>query len=204
MTERLPDTQEGIARAAALLRGGALVAFGTETVYGLGADARNAQAVAAIFAVKNRPHFNPLIAHYAEAADAFADVTENDLARRLAAAFWPGPLTLVLARRPGCRVARLASAGLDHLAVRVPQQPAARALLRAAGRPIVAPSANPSGRISPTTADHVLAGLGGQIAAVLDCGACGVGVEFHRRGRQRPRAGVAPPRRDHRRGTRSH
>lgn len=177
MTERLPDTTEGIARAAALLTEGALVAFGTETVYGLGADATNAQAVAAIFAAKNRPHFNPLIAHYPDTADAFADVAANELARQLAEAFWPGPLTLVLPRRPGCRVALLASAGLDHLAVRVPAQPTARALLREVGRPVVAPSANPSGRISPTTADHVLAGLGGRIAAVLDSGVCGVGVE---------------------------
>lgn len=177
MTERLPDTKEGIARAAALLRAGELVAFGTETVYGLGADATNAQAVAAIFAVKGRPHFNPLIAHYADAEGAFADVAANALARRLADAFWPGPLTLVLPRGDDCRVARIASAGLDHLAARVPAHPTARALLGATGRPIVAPSANPSGRISPTTADHVLEGLGGQIAAVLDCGVCGVGVE---------------------------
>ena len=177
MTERLPDTQEGIAHAAALLRAGELVAFGTETVYGLGADATNAQAVAAIFAVKGRPRFNPLIAHYADAEDAFTDTAENNLARRLAEAFWPGPLTLVLPRRDACRVALLASAGSDRLAVRVPAHPSAHALLRAVGRPVVAPSANPSGRISPTTADHVLEGLGGRIAAVLDCGVCGVGVE---------------------------
>lgn len=177
MTKRLPDTKEGIARGAALLKAGELIAFGTETVYGLGADATNAQAVAAIFAVKGRPRFNPLIAHYAEGECAFGDVTANDLARRLADAFWPGPLTIVLPRRPECRVALIASAGLDRLAVRIPAHPTARALLRVVDRPVVAPSANPSGRISPTMADHVLEGLGGRIAAVLDCGICGVGVE---------------------------
>ncbi|WP_043336585.1 L-threonylcarbamoyladenylate synthase [Belnapia moabensis] len=175
MTERL--TPAGLDRAAALLRDGALVAFPTETVYGLGADARNARAVAGIFGAKGRPHFNPLICHYPEAEAAFAEVRADDRARRLAAWFWPGPLTLVLPRRPDCRVDLLAGAGLDTLAVRVPAHPTALALLRAAGVPVAAPSANRSGQVSPTTAEHVLAGLGGRIAAVLDDGPCAVGVE---------------------------
>jgi L-threonylcarbamoyladenylate synthase len=167
--------------AAALLREGALVAFPTETVYGLGADARNARAVAGIFAAKGRPHFNPLICHYPDAGAAFADVRADmpadDRARRLAARFWPGPLTLVLPRRPECQVDLLAGAGLDTLAVRVPAHPLALALLRAVGRPVAAPSANRSGQVSPTTAAHVLEGLGGRIAAVIDGGPCDVGVE---------------------------
>ncbi len=177
MTERLATDPAGIARAADLLRVGALVAFGTETVYGLGADATDARAVAAVFAAKGRPHFNPLICHYPEVDAAFAHVEPNPAALRLAAAFWPGPLTLVLPRRKQCPVALLASAGLDTLAVRVPAHPVAQALLRAVGRPVAAPSANPSGRISPTTAAHVLAGLDGRIAAVLDSGPCAVGIE---------------------------
>ena len=177
MTERLPATPDGIARAAALLRGGRLVAFGTETVYGLGADATDARAVAAIFAAKDRPRFNPLICHYPDAEAAFADVVAESVARTLAAAFWPGPLTLVLPRRPASKVAELTSAGLDSLAVRVPAHPIATALLRAVGRPVAAPSANRSGQVSPTTAAHVLAELGGRIDAVLDSGPCAVGVE---------------------------
>jgi L-threonylcarbamoyladenylate synthase len=177
MTERLAADPSGIARGAELLRAGALVAFGTETVYGLGADATNAQAVAAVFDAKGRPHFNPLICHYPDADAAFAQVESPDIARRLADAFWPGPLTLVLPRRPDCPVDLLAGAGLETLAVRVPAHPVAAALIRAAGRPIAAPSANRSGQVSPTTADHVLAGLEGRIAAVIDCGPCAVGVE---------------------------
>lgn len=177
MTERLPADTAGIARAASLLAAGALVAFGTETVYGLGADATNAAAVAAVFAAKGRPHFNPLIAHYPDASAAFAHVEATDIALQLAAAFWPGPLTMVLPRRVTCPVALLAGAGLETLAVRVPASPAAQALLAAVGRPIAAPSANRSGQVSPTTADHVLAGLAGRIAAVLDSGPCPVGVE---------------------------
>ena len=177
MTELLIADAAGVARAAALLAAGELVAFGTETVYGLGADATNAQAVARVFEAKGRPHFNPLIAHYPDAAAAFVDVVANDLARRLAVAFWPGPLTLVLPRRVTSRVALLAGAGLDTLAVRVPVGAAVLALLRAVGRPVAAPSANRSGQVSPTTAAHVLDGLAGRIAAVLDCGACFVGVE---------------------------
>ena len=166
-----------VAEAAALLRGGALVAFPTETVYGLGADATNGRAVAAVFAAKGRPRFNPLICHYAEAEAAFADAAPDERARALAERFWPGPLTMVLPRRPESRVDLLTGAGLDSLAVRVPAHPLALALLRAAGVPVAAPSANPSGAVSPTTAAHVLEGLGGRIAAVLDGGACPVGVE---------------------------
>ena len=176
-TELLAPDQAGLARAAALLRAGALVAFGTETVYGLGADATNERAVAAIFAAKGRPHFNPLIAHFVSAEAAFAQVVANDAARQLGKEFWPGPLTLVLPRQPDCKVALLAGAGLDTLAVRVPAHPIALSLLRAVDRPIAAPSANRSGQVSPTTARHVLDGLGGRIAAVLDCGPCAVGVE---------------------------
>jgi L-threonylcarbamoyladenylate synthase len=175
MTERLgPDD---IGRAAALLRAGELVAFPTETVYGLGADARQARAVAAVFEAKGRPHFNPLICHFPDAEAAFAEVLPDARARALAAAFWPGPLTMVLPRRPDCRIDLLAGAGLDTLAVRVPGHPLALALLRAAAVPVAGPSANRSGQVSPTTAEHVLDGLGGRIAAVLDGGPCLVGVE---------------------------
>jgi L-threonylcarbamoyladenylate synthase len=176
-TVRLAPDAAGIARAAELLRAGELVAFPTETVYGLGADATAEAAVAGIFAAKDRPRFNPLIAHYATAAAAFADVTPTAVAARLAAAFWPGPLTLVLPRRPACAVARLAGAGLDSQAVRVPAHPLAGLLLAAVGRPVAAPSANPSGRVSPTTARHVLDGLDGRIAAIIDGGPCAVGLE---------------------------
>ncbi len=176
MTERLCG-DAGLARAAALLREGALVAFGTEMVYGLGADATNAAAVARIFEAKGRPHFNPLICHYPDADAAFRDVMANAMAERLAARFWPGPLTLVLPRRVTCRVALLAGAGLETLAVRVPSGPVALELLRAVGRPVAAPSANRSGQVSPTSPEHVLDGLGGRIAAVLDSGACRVGIE---------------------------
>ena len=177
MTEILHDDAAGIALAAQLLRDGALVAFGTETVYGLGADATNATAVAGIFSAKRRPRFNPLICHYDSADAAFQDVIADDRAMVLAAALWPGPLTLVLPRRPNCRIALLTGAGLDTQAVRVPAHESARALLRAVGRPVAAPSANLSGQVSPTTAAHVLTGLRGRIAAVLDSGPCAVGVE---------------------------
>ena len=176
-TPRLHDDPAGIARAVAILRGGGLVGFATETVYGLGADATNPAAVAAIFAAKGRPRFNPLICHYATAEAAWADVVPDARARRLASAFWPGPLTLVLPRRPSSQVADLAAAGLDSLAVRVPGHPVARALAAGLARPLAAPSANRSGAVSPTTAAHVLAGLDGRIDAVIDSGACVVGVE---------------------------
>ncbi len=177
LTARLAADPAGIAQAAALLRAGQLVAFGTETVYGLGADATNSRAVAAVFEAKGRPHFNPLICHYPDASTAFRDVDAPDLARQLAERFWPGPLTLVLPRRVTCGVALLAGAGLDTLAVRVPAHADAQALLQAVQRPVAAPSANRSGQISPTTADHVLDGLSGRIAAVLDNGGCAVGLE---------------------------
>ncbi len=174
MTRRLAA---GDPEAAALLLAGALVAFPTETVYGLGADATSNTAVASVFTAKGRPHFNPLICHYPDADAAFRHVEANAMAVALAAAFWPGPLTMVLPRRVTCPVALLAGAGLDTLAVRVPAHPVALDLLRAVGRPLAAPSANRSGSVSPTTADHVLDGLGGRIAAVLDGGPCTVGVE---------------------------
>lgn len=177
MTETLRDDPAGISRAVSLLRAGGLVAFATETVYGLGADARNDLAVAAIFDAKGRPHFNPLIIHLPDAEAAFAEVAPSEAARALAAAFWPGPLTLVLPRRASCRVAALAGVGLETLAVRVPNHPAAAALLRAFGGPVAAPSANRSGEVSPTTAAHVLSSLSGRIAAVMDSGPCSVGVE---------------------------
>ncbi|KEO52604.1 L-threonylcarbamoyladenylate synthase [Thioclava pacifica] len=171
-----PDTT-GFAKAAELLREGALVAMPTETVYGLAGDARNDRAVAEIFAAKGRPRFNPLIVHMAslEAVEEIAVV--SDAARQIAARFWPGPLTIVLPLRADSGLSDLVTAGLDTVAIRLPAHPVARALLEAFGGPIAAPSANPSGKISPTTAQHVLDGLSGKIAAVLDGGACEVGVE---------------------------
>ena len=176
-TQTLIPDAAGLARGAALLGAGDLVAFPTETVYGLGADARSGAAVARIFAAKDRPSFNPLIVHLGDASAAREFVLWNDMADQLARAFWPGPLTLVLPLRDGRGIAPLVTAGLDSLAVRVPAHPAARALLRAFGGPLAAPSANPSGRISPTSAAHVMAGLKGRIAAVLDDGPCSVGLE---------------------------
>lgn len=177
MTEILPPDAPGLARAADLLRAAGLVAFPTETVYGLGGDARSDIAVARIFEAKGRPNFNPLIVHVPDLAAAADLVVFGDSAVGLADAFWPGPLTLVLPIRPGASLSPLVSAGLPTAAVRVPAHPVAQALLRAYGGPIAAPSANPSGRISPTRADHVLAGLWGRIAAIVDGGACAVGVE---------------------------
>lgn len=175
MTERLSAAQ--LDRAASLLRDGALVAFPTETVYGLGGDATSDRAVAAIFAAKGRPSFNPLIVHVAEltAAEPLADF--DDRARDLARRFWPGPLTLALKRSTASSISRLASASLETVALRVPVHPLAQALLRAVGRPLAAPSANRSGHVSPTTADHVADELGGRIAAILDGGPCRVGIE---------------------------
>jgi L-threonylcarbamoyladenylate synthase len=164
-------------QAAALLRAGELVAFPTETVYGLGGDATSDESVAAIFAAKGRPRFNPLIVHLSRAdqAERFAQIDSR--AALLMQRFWPGPLSLVLRRAPHCPISLLASAGLDTLALRVPAHPLALELLRTVGRPIAAPSANRSGRVSPTTADHVLSELDGQIAAVLDGGPCRIGLE---------------------------
>ncbi len=167
----------GISQAAALLRAGQLVAFPTETVYGLGGDATSGAAVAGIFAAKNRPEFNPLIVHVPSVESARQYIDWNETAQRLADAFWPGPLTLVLPLAPNHGIASLVTAGLPTLAIRVPAQPTARALLQEVGRPIAAPSANPSGRISPTTAAHVMSGLSGRISGVLDDGPCNVGLE---------------------------
>ena len=176
-TKILPATADAIAEAAALIRRGRLVAFPTETVYGLGADATNDNAVAAVFAAKDRPRFNPLIVHFAETAAAAEAGDFDGRATDLARAFWPGALTLVLPRRAGCAVSLLVSAGLDTLAVRVPSHPVARSLLRAAGCPVAAPSANRAGLLSPTTAAHVAESLGGACAAIVDGGPCPVGVE---------------------------
>jgi len=156
---------------------GGLVAFPTETVYGLGGDATDDSAVAGIFAAKGRPHFNPLIAHVASAAAAAALVVFDPRARALAERFWPGPLTLVLPRRPDSRLSLLVSAGLDSVAVRMPDHPVALALLAAYGKPLAAPSANRSGAVSPTTAAHVAQSLGPDAALILDGGPCRVGVE---------------------------
>jgi L-threonylcarbamoyladenylate synthase len=176
-TRQLPASDAAIATAAACLRDGGLVAFPTETVYGLGADATNAAAVAGIYAAKGRPSFNPLIAHTAGLVEARLIGRFDATAERLAAAFWPGPLTLVLPKTAECRVADLATAGLDTVAIRVPAHPTARALLRAVGGPVVAPSANISGHVSPTTAAHVHADLSGRIDLILDGGPVEVGVE---------------------------
>jgi L-threonylcarbamoyladenylate synthase len=170
-------TPQAIAAAAEWLRQDGLVAFPTETVYGLGADATDDRAVAAIFAAKGRPSFNPLIVHVARLAEAETLGVFSDKARRLAAAFWPGPLTLVLPRSEGCPVSLLASAGLDTLALRMPRHPVAQALLAACGCPLAAPSANRSGEISPTTAAHVAESLGESAAMILDGGATPVGLE---------------------------
>ncbi|AHJ65311.1 Sua5/YciO/YrdC/YwlC family protein [Granulibacter bethesdensis CGDNIH4] len=163
--------------AGRLLRQGALVAFPTETVWGLGADATCADAVARIFAAKDRPRFNPLICHLPDAESAFTHGIADDRARALAAAFWPGPLTMVLRRNPDSPVSLLASAGQETLALRVPALDLARRMLVAAGCPVAAPSANRSGRVSPTSRDHVMEGLAGRIDAVLDGPDCMVGVE---------------------------
>jgi len=170
-------TPQAIAAAAVALRAGELVAFPTETVYGLGGDATNDRAVAAIFAAKGRPSFNPLIVHVATAQAAAEIVLFDARAHRLAKQFWPGPLTLVLPRRPAGGLSRLVSAGLDTVAIRVPKHPVAQALLAAVQRPLAAPSANPSAGLSPTRADHVVAGLGARITMVLDGGPCKIGVE---------------------------
>lgn len=178
-----PSTQikkvdsEAIAAAARCLAAGGLVAFPTETVYGLGADAQDGIAVARLYDAKGRPAFNPLIAHVPD-LDAARELARFDAAaERLASALWPGPLTLVLPKTSGCTVSDLATAGLDSIAVRVPDHPVARDILKAFGRPVVAPSANRSGHVSPTTAQHVLADLRGRIDLIIDGGATPVGVE---------------------------
>src|SRR5271170_7350083 len=163
--------------AARVLAAGGLVAFPTETVYGLGADATDGRAVARLYEAKGRPAFNPLISHVIDRAAAAAIARFDADAQRLAEKFWPGPLTLVLPKAPGCPVADLATAGLDTIAVRVPAHDVARKILAAFGRPVVAPSANRSGHVSPTDAGHVLADLGGRIDLIVDGGATPVGVE---------------------------
>lgn len=168
---------DAIATAAATLSAAGLVAFPTETVYGLGADAANGRAVARLYAAKGRPAFNPLIAHVGSLEHARRLGRFSADAERLARAFWPGPLTLVLPRQPGAPVSDLALAGLDSIAVRMPAHPVAHALLAAFGGAVVAPSANRSGHVSPTNAEHVLSDLRGRIDLVLDGGACPVGVE---------------------------
>nr|WP_249194704.1 L-threonylcarbamoyladenylate synthase [Gluconobacter cerinus] len=180
-TERLTADTNGIRRAAELLKAGKLVAFGTETVYGLGALASSDTAVARIFAAKGRPRFNPLISHLADAESAFAQADLHgrikDMAYALADKFWPGPLTMVLPRGSHSTVSDLAAAGLNTLALRVPRGKTALALLREVGAPIAAPSANISGTVSPSDASHVLRSLDGRIDAILDSGPCSVGVE---------------------------
>ncbi len=175
MTELLAPS--ALDRAASLLRQGELVAFPTETVYGLGGDATSEAAVAAIFAAKERPQFNPLIVHVPDLGMAEKLAIFDDRARSLARKFWPGPLTLVLKRAPDCPVALLACAGLDTIALRVPAHPLAQKLLRACRLPLAAPSANRSGHVSPTTSAHVMEELGGRIAALLDGGPCPIGIE---------------------------
>lgn len=173
---RSPDSA-ALAAAGAAIRAGQLVAFPTETVYGLGADATNGEAVARIFAAKGRPTFNPLIVHVASLADAEKLGIFSDVARRLAATFWPGPLTIVVTRQPGIAVSDLVSAGLPSLALRIPDHAIARALLAAADRPLAAPSANRSGHVSSTNAVHVADDLGGAVSMILDGGATQHGVE---------------------------
>jgi len=176
-TLRLAADAAGEAQAAQILRAGGLVAFPTETVYGLGADATNPRAVAGIYEAKGRPRFNPLIAHVASLEQARREGEFSPLAEKLAARFWPGPLTLVVPLAETASTCDLARAGLPSIGLRMPAPKIARALIAAAGRPIAAPSANRSGHVSPATADHVLADLDSRIDAVLDGGACAVGVE---------------------------
>ena len=173
----VPPTPEAIAHAARLLGDGQLVAIPTETVYGLAADATDDRAVGALYTAKGRPAANPLIVHVATLDAARALGRFDARAERLAQAFWPGPLTLVLARTAACAVVPRASAGLATIALRIPADPVARALIEAFGKPVVAPSANRSGEVSPTAAAHVAASLGDRIALILDGGPCPVGVE---------------------------
>ena len=176
-TRVLTADAAAIKTATQCLAAGGLVAFPTETVYGLGADATNGQAIARLYAAKGRPSFNPLIAHVNDTAAARRLAYFDAAAEQLAAAFWPGPLTLVLPKIRGCLVADLATAGLDSIAVRIPNHPIAHKLIAAFGKPVVAPSANRSGHLSPTTAAHVLADLRGRIDLVVDGGPTQVGVE---------------------------
>ena len=176
-TQILPATEAAVASAARCLAQGGLVAFPTETVYGLGTDAANARAIARLYEAKGRPSFNPLIAHIGDIGAGMRIARFNAMATKLAEAFWPGPLTLVLPRTNDCAVADLATAGLDTIAIRVPAHRIARAILRAFGGPVVAPSANLSGHVSPTSAAHVQSDLMGRIDLIVDGGAVAVGVE---------------------------
>ena len=177
MTDIITISDASIRRARNILAAGGLVAFPTETVYGLGANACDSGAVASIFQAKERPNFNPLISHIANAETAFQLGVETDFATVLANCFWPGQMTLVLNRTNDCPVAMLTTAGLDKIALRVPAHEQAQKLLAICDMPIAAPSANPSGRISPSTADHVYAGLAGKIDLILDGGPCENGLE---------------------------
>jgi L-threonylcarbamoyladenylate synthase len=176
-TQIRPAGETATAAAARTLRAGGLVAFPTETVYGLGADAANAEAIARLYRAKGRPAFNPLIVHVGDLAAAKRTARFNATALALADAFWPGPLTLVLPKGPRCPVAYLATAGLDTVALRVPAHPVARAILRDFGGAVVAPSANLSGHVSPTTAAHVQSDLAGRIDLIVDGGPVEVGIE---------------------------
>jgi L-threonylcarbamoyladenylate synthase len=177
MTRMRAADAAGIEQAVALLASGGIAAIPTETVYGLAADAANSAAVAQVYAAKGRPGFNPLIVHVADGAMAGRYAVFNPMAERLAAAFWPGPLTLVLPLAPDAPVASLVMAGLSTVALRVPAHPAMQAVVRALGRGVAAPSANASGRLSPTRAEHVLESLAGRIPLVLDAGPCAAGLE---------------------------
>jgi len=176
-TQMLTTDETGLDRAADVLRDGGLVAFPTETVYGLGADACNGQAVARIYQTKGRPSFNPLIVHVATLEMAQGIAVFDNTASRLASAFWPGPLTLVLPLRPEAGLSPLVTAGLPTIGLRLPDNETAQRLLASFNGPIAAPSANPSGKISPTAAAHVANGLLGKIDAILDAGPCAVGLE---------------------------
>lgn len=176
-TKTAPADAAGISEAARILRDGGLVAFPTETVYGLGADATNGEAVAAIFAAKGRPLFNPLIVHVADIEEALRHVEMSPRAQALAEKFWPGALTLVLPRRKNSPLSLLVSAGLDSVALRAPSHPAAIALLKEAGKPVAGPSANKSGQVTATTAQHVADGLTGKVDFILDAGSATLGIE---------------------------
>ena len=202
MTRLVKAGPEGIAAAAARLRAGGLVAMPTETVYGLAADATSDKAVAGVYAAKGRPSINPLIAHVLGVEAAREHGLFGPEAETLARAFWPGPLTLVLPVAPASRISLLARAGLDTVALRAPSHETARALIEAAGVPLAAPSANRSGRVSPTTAAHVAADLDGRVDFILDAGPCRHGLEFDDCRLSWPPAAIAASRRDHARGDR--
>ncbi len=176
-TQKCPYGEAAIVQAAALIAQGHCVAVPTETVYGLAADATNGAAVAGIYAAKGRPSFNPLIIHVSDLVSAETIAVFDDTARAIAKQFWPGPLTMVLPRRPDCTVTNLATAGLETIAIRMPAHPAMQALLKACGKPLAAPSANASGMISPTRADHVFKSLAGRIPMIIDAGPTAHGLE---------------------------